>query len=98
MRRVVVTGMGIVSSIGNNKEEVTEARCKAGRSGIVAAPEVCRNIGFPQPGAWIALNINDLAEHIDRKPLRFDGRWRSVYAYIAMQQAIDDAGLEPGDW
>jgi 3-oxoacyl-[acyl-carrier-protein] synthase-1 len=91
MRRVAVTGMGIISSIGNNKEEVTDA-LKTGRSGIVAAPEYAEYKFRSQVHG--ALNIN-VAEHIDRKPLRFMGDG-AAYAYIAMQQAIDDAGLEQG--
>ena len=88
-RRVVVTGLGIVSSIGNNKEEV-EASLRAGRSGIVAS-EVYAEMGF-RSRVHGALNI-DLAGLIDRKVKRFMGDG-AAYNYIAMQQAIEDAGLD----
>lgn len=88
-RRVVVTGLGIVSSIGNNKEEVA-ASLREGRSGIVAS-EVYAEMGF-RSQVHGALNI-DLAEHIDRKVKRFMGDG-AAYNYIAMQQAIEDAGLD----
>lgn len=88
-RRVVVTGLGIVSSIGNNKEEVA-ASLKEGRSGIVAS-EVYAEMGF-RSRVHGALNI-DLASLIDRKVKRFMGDG-AAYNYIAMQQAIDDAGLD----
>ena len=87
-RRVVVTGLGIVSSIGNNKEEV-EASLRAGRSGIVAS-EVYKEMGF-RSQVHGALNI-DLKELIDRKVKRFMGDG-AAYNYIAMQQAIEDSGL-----
>jgi len=89
MRRVVVTGLGIVSSIGNNKEEV-EASLREGRSGIVAS-EVYAEMGF-RSQVHGALNI-DLKELIDRKVKRFMGDG-AAYNYIAMQQAIEDAGLD----
>ncbi len=89
MRRVVVTGLGIVSSIGNSKEEV-EASLRAGRSGIVAS-EVYAEMGF-RSRVHGALNI-DLKELIDRKVKRFMGDG-AAYNYIAMQQAIEDAGLD----
>jgi len=88
-RRVVVTGLGIVCSIGNNKEEV-EASLRAGRSGIVAS-EVYAEMGF-RSQVHGALNI-DLAGLIDRKIKRFMGDG-AAYNYIAMQQAIEDAGLD----
>ncbi len=88
-RRVVVTGLGIVSSIGNNKEEV-EASLREGRSGIVAS-EVYAEMGF-RSQVHGALNI-DLKELIDRKVKRFMGDG-AAYNYIAMQQAIEDAGLD----
>ena len=88
MRRVVVTGLGIVSSIGNSAEEVT-ASLKAGKSGIVAAPDYVEH-GFR---SQIHGKVNiDVAEHIDKRTLRFMGPG-SAYAHIAMQQAIADAGL-----
>lgn len=88
-RRVVVTGLGIVSSIGNNKEEVT-ASLREGRSGIVASEEYAE-MGF-RSRVFGALNI-DLASLIDRKIKRFMGDG-AAYNYIAMQQAIEDAGLD----
>ena len=88
MHRVVVTGLGIVSSIGTSAEEVT-ASLKAGKSGIVAAPEYAER-GFR---SQIHGKVNiDPAEHIDKRALRFMGPG-SAYAHIAMQQAIADAGL-----
>ncbi|MEY8801312.1 beta-ketoacyl-ACP synthase I [Leisingera sp. XS_AS12] len=89
MRRVVVTGLGIVSSIGNNAEEVT-ASLKAGKSGIVASPEMAEH-GFRSQVAG-TLKI-DVAEHVDKRTLRFMGAG-AAYAHIAMQQAIADAGLD----
>lgn len=88
-RRVVVTGLGIVSSIGNNKEEVA-ASLREGRSGIVASEEYAE-MGF-RSRVFGALNI-DLASLIDRKIKRFMGDG-AAYNYIAMQQAIEDAGLD----
>ncbi|MBF7072522.1 beta-ketoacyl-ACP synthase I [Glaciecola sp. MH2013] len=88
MRRAVITGLGIVSSIGNNKQEVTES-LKAGRSGITFSQQFA-DMGL-RSQVWGDLKL-DLKEHIDRKALRFMGDAAS-YAYIAMQQAIEDAGL-----
>ncbi|MEM7723527.1 MAG: beta-ketoacyl-ACP synthase II [Pseudomonadota bacterium] len=92
MRRVVVTGLGIVSPIGNTADEVT-ASLKAGRSGIEASPEMAEH-GFRSQIAG-TLKI-DVAEHIDKRTLRFMGPG-AAYAYIAMGQAIADAGLDDGD-
>ncbi|HSG57919.1 MAG TPA: beta-ketoacyl-ACP synthase I [Woeseiaceae bacterium] len=92
MRRVVVTGLGAVSCIGNSKAEITDS-LKAGRSGIVAN-ESFQEMGLrSQVSGSIAI---DLKEHIDRKVLRFMGD-SSAFAYISMQQAIEDAGLEESD-
>ena len=88
-RRVVVTGLGIVSSIGNNKEEVA-ASLREGRSGIVASEEYAE-MGF-RSRVYGALNI-ELASLIDRKIKRFMGDG-AAYNFIAMQQAIEDAGLD----
>lgn len=88
MRRAVITGLGIVSSIGNNKQEVTES-LKEGRSGITFSQQFA-DMGL-RSQVWGDLKL-DLKEHIDRKALRFMGDAAS-YAYIAMQQAIEDAGL-----
>mmetsp|Transcript_735 Transcript_735/g.1274 ORF Transcript_735/g.1274 Transcript_735/m.1274 type:complete len:410 (+) Transcript_735:297-1526(+) len=92
MRRVVVTGLGIVSPIGNNAAEVTES-LKAGRSGIEASPEMVEH-GFRSQVAG-TLKI-DVAEHVDKRALRFMGPG-AAYAHIAMGQAIADAGLEESD-
>ncbi|UWQ97016.1 beta-ketoacyl-ACP synthase II [Rhodobacteraceae bacterium M385] len=92
MRRVVVTGLGIVSPIGNNAAEVTES-LKAGRSGIEASPEMAEH-GFRSQVAG-TLKI-DVAEHVDKRALRFMGPG-AAYAHIAMGQAIADAGLEEAD-
>jgi 3-oxoacyl-[acyl-carrier-protein] synthase-1 len=90
MRRVAVTGLGIVSSIGNSAAEVL-ASLKAGRSGIVAAPDYTERGFRSQVKGAIDL---DLTEAIDKRVLRFMGPG-SGYAYLAMQQAIADAGLTP---
>src|SRR6056297_2056500 len=92
MRRVVVTGLGIVSSIGTNAEEVT-ASLKAGRSGITANAEMAEHGFRSQIAGGIDL---DPSEHIDKRTLRFMGPG-AAYAHIAMQQAIADAGLEESD-
>ncbi len=92
MRRVVVTGLGIVSSIGNNKDEVVQS-LKAGRSGIKFCEDYAE-LGF-RSHVHGAIEI-DLEQHIDRKLKRFMGDG-AAYNYIAMTQAIADAGLEPGE-
>ncbi|MEM1100914.1 MAG: beta-ketoacyl synthase N-terminal-like domain-containing protein, partial [Pseudomonadota bacterium] len=89
MRRVVITGMGIVSPIGNTVAEV-EASLRAGRSGIRAEPTYKEN-GFRSQVAGIPQI--DVSEHIDKRHLRFMGPG-AAYSYIAMEQAIADAGLE----
>ncbi len=89
MRRVVVTGLGIVSSIGNNAEEVT-ASLRAGASGIEACPDMVEH-GFRSQVAG-TLKINP-ADHVDKRTLRFMGPG-AAYAHIAMSQAIADAGLD----
>ncbi len=92
MRRVVVTGMGIVSSIGNDKAEVTAA-LKDGRSGIERNEEQVE-MGFRSEVAGTVKL--DIEAHLDRKLRRFMGDG-AAYNYIAMKQAIEDAGLEPAD-
>ncbi len=89
MRRVVITGLGIVSPIGNNAAEATAA-LKAGKSGIEASPEMAEH-GFRSQVAG-TLKI-DVTEHVDKRTLRFMGPG-AAYAHIAMQQAIADAGLD----
>ena len=89
MRRVVVTGLGIVSSLGNNIEEVTTS-LRNGNSGITFCKEY-QEMGFR---SHIHGSIKlDPSEFVDRKVLRFMGDG-AAYAYIAMQQAIKDSGLE----
>ncbi|MCG8369284.1 MAG: beta-ketoacyl-ACP synthase I [Proteobacteria bacterium] len=92
MRRAVITGLGAVSCIGNNKEEILDS-LKRGRSGIVAN-EIFTQMGLRSQVAG-RCRI-DLKEHIDRKVLRFMGD-AAAYAYIAMQECIDDSGLEEKD-
>ena len=88
MRRVVITGIGIVSSIGNNADEVCQSLYD-GRSGIVAAPDFTE-LGFR---SQIKGSVDiDLAELIDRKQMRFMGEG-AAYAVVAMQQAVADSGL-----
>ena len=89
MKRVVVTGLGIVSSIGNNQSEVIES-LKEGRSGIVFA-DVYKELGF-RSQIHGPINI-DIDAFVDRKIKRFMGDG-AAFNYIAMQQAIDDSGLE----
>ncbi len=89
MRRVVVTGLGIVSSLGNNTAEVTRS-LKATRSGIRFS-ETYKELGF-RSHVHGAIDI-DIEAAIDRKLRRFMGDG-AAYNYIAMEQAIADAGLE----
>lgn len=92
MRRVVVTGLGIVSSIGTTAREVLDS-LRAGRSGVTANADMAEH-GFRSRVAG-AIGI-DLAEHVDKRRLRFMGPG-AAYAHIAMGQAIADAGLEEAD-
>ena len=92
MRRVVVTGMGIVSCIGNSQDEVVQS-LKEGKSGIVAAPKYTE-MGFRSQVEGRP-NIN-LEEKVDRRILRFMGEG-AAYNFVAMQDAIADAGLEEKD-
>ena len=92
MRRVVVAGLGIVSSIGNNAGEVRNS-LREGVSGIVAAPSYTE-LGFrSQVEGSIKLDIEEV---IDRKTRRFMGD-TAAYAYLAAEEAIRDAGLEEAD-
>ena len=88
MRRAVITGIGIVSCIGNNKEEVLTS-LRDGKSGITFSEEFAE-MGF-RSQVWGKPDI-DVTEHVDRRVRRFMGEG-AAYNYIAMQQAIDDAGL-----
>ncbi len=92
MRRVVITGLGIVSPIGNNADEVTES-LRAGKSGIVAAPEYAEH-GFRSQVHGMPQIV--LEDHIDKRNLRFMGPG-AAYNFLAMEQAIADSGLEEGD-
>ncbi|MEM9755820.1 MAG: beta-ketoacyl synthase N-terminal-like domain-containing protein [Pseudomonadota bacterium] len=92
MRRVVVTGLGIVSPIGNSADEVTKA-LRAGRSGITFSDQMAER-GFRSQVAGAP--VIDVAEHVDKRALRFMGPG-AAYAHIAMAQAIADAGLEPDE-
>jgi 3-oxoacyl-[acyl-carrier-protein] synthase-1 len=92
MRRVVVTGLGIVSSIGNNVDEVL-ASLQAGTSGIVSSPEMIEHGFRSQIAGTLKL---DITEHVEKRTLRFMGP-AAAYAHIAMGQAIADAGLTEAD-
>ncbi|WP_427833184.1 beta-ketoacyl-ACP synthase I [Actinobacillus pleuropneumoniae] len=88
MKRVVITGLGVISSIGNNKEEVL-ASLKEGKSGIEFVPEFAEVGMRSQVAGTIKLNP---AELIDRKVYRFMGD-AAAYAYLSMKEAIEDSGL-----
>ncbi|EYD72229.1 beta-ketoacyl-ACP synthase I [Limimaricola hongkongensis] len=92
MRRVVVTGLGVVSPIGNSAAEV-DAALRAGRSGIEASEEMAE-YGFRSRVAG-TLKV-DLKDEIDKRTLRFMGPGAG-YAYLSMRQAIADAGLEQAE-
>ena len=92
MRRVVVTGMGIVSCLGNDKDAVT-ASLREGRSGIRHNPAYAEAGMRSQVSGSVQLDAEAIDALIDRKQRRFMGD-TSAYACIAMQQAIVDAGLE----
>lgn len=89
MKRVVITGLGIVSSLGNNKEEVKNSLYE-GRSGITYQPEYAER-GLRSHVAGSVKNL-DIDAHIDRKLLRFMAKGHA-YTWIAMQEAIADASL-----
>ena len=92
MRRVVITGLGIVSPLGNNTSEVTDS-LRVGRSGIVFAPEYAEH-GFRSQVHGMPQIV--LEDHIDKRNLRFMGPG-AAYNFIAMEQAIADAGLTPDE-
>jgi 3-oxoacyl-[acyl-carrier-protein] synthase I len=92
MRRVVVTGMGIVSSIGNNSQEVV-ASLREAKSGIVAADDYIK-MGF-RSQVHGSLKL-DLDQVVDRRARRFQGDGAG-YCWVSMTQAIQDAGLEQSD-
>ena len=92
MKRVVITGMGVISCLGNNLEEVTVS-LREGRSGIR------HNESYAELGMRSRISgtpVVDLKEQIDRKQYRFMGD-AAAYAFLSMQQAISDAGLDEGD-
>jgi len=93
MRRVVITGLGIVSCIGNNQSEVLDSLLNT-KSGIVFS-EDHKKYNFRSQVVGSIKNLN-LADHIDRKKIRFMGDG-SAYNYIAMLEAIKDSGLEEKD-
>lgn len=92
MRRVVITGMGIVSCIGNNKDDVLTS-LKNGKSGISAAPEYAE-FGFRSQVHGKPDIV--LADHIDKRLFRFMGD-AAAYTHLSMEQAIADSGLEESD-
>lgn len=92
MRRVVISGLGVVSCLGNSADKVVQS-LRAGKSGI------SHNEKFEEMGlrSQVAGSVDlDISEHVDRRVRRFMGD-AAAYSYIAMQQAIEDAGLEDSD-
>jgi 3-oxoacyl-[acyl-carrier-protein] synthase-1 len=92
MRRVVITGMGIISPIGNSVTEV-EASLRAGKSGIIFAEDYAEHGFRSQVKGQPQIVLED---HIDKRNLRFMGPG-AAYNFLAMQQAIADSGLEESD-
>ncbi|MCE2593456.1 beta-ketoacyl-ACP synthase I [Motilimonas cestriensis] len=92
MRRAVITGIGVISSIGNNKEEVLTS-LQQGKSGIRFSEQFAEYKLRSQ--VWGALNVQP-KDHIDRKVMRFMGD-AAGFAYLAMEQAIADAQLSDED-
>ncbi|EDC3617837.1 beta-ketoacyl-ACP synthase I [Salmonella enterica] len=90
MKRAVITGLGIVSSIGNNQQEVL-ASLREGRSGITFSQEL-KDAGM-RSQVWGNVKL-DTTGLIDRKVVRFMSD-ASIYAYLSMEQAVADAGLAP---
>ena len=93
MRKVVVTGLGIVSCIGNSKDEVLKSLLNT-KSGIVFSEDQ-KKYNFRSQVAGTIKNLN-LDEHIDRKQKRFMGEG-SAYNFIALKEAIKESGLEEKD-
>ncbi len=92
MKRVVVTGLGVVSSIGNNAAEVVQS-LRDGKSGIEFVPQY-RELGFrSQVAGTLKMNVDDL---VDRRLRRFMGDG-AAYAWLAMKEAIEDAGLSEAE-
>ena len=92
MRRVVVTGLGIVSAIGNNAAEVTES-LKLAKSGICRADDYVR-LGFRSQIHGAPTLVPE--EHVDRRAMRFHGRG-TAWNHVAMEQAISDSNLGPDE-
>ena len=92
MNRVVITGLGIVSSIGNNAKEVLSS-LQAGKSGITSNAAMIEYGFRSQVAGDIKLDVTDF---VDKRTLRFMGPG-AAYAHIAMEQAIKDAGLEENE-
>ena len=92
MRRVVITGIGIISAIGNSADEV-EASLRAGKSGIIFAPDYAEHGFRSQVKGQPQIVLED---HIDKRDLRFMGPG-AAYNFLAMQQAIADSGLGAQD-
>ena len=92
MRRVVITGIGIISPIGNSATEV-EASLRAGKSGIIFAEDYAEHGFRSQVKGQPQIVLED---HIDKRDMRFMGPG-AAYNFLAMQQAIADSGLEPSD-
>jgi 3-oxoacyl-[acyl-carrier-protein] synthase I len=90
MRRVVVTGLGIVSCLGNDRQQVLEA-LKAGRSGIRFKEEYAERGFRSQVAGSVDIDLDAL---VDRKLRRFMGD-AAAFAYVSMAQAIEDSGLAP---
>lgn len=88
MKRVVITGLGVISSIGNNKEEVLNS-LREGKSGIEIVPDFIEMGMRSHVAGTIKLEPSEL---IDRKIYRFMGD-AAAYAYLSMKEAIEDAGL-----
>ncbi|MDO9588067.1 MAG: beta-ketoacyl synthase N-terminal-like domain-containing protein, partial [Brevundimonas sp.] len=95
MRRVVVTGLGIVSSIGTGQDEVS-ASLREGRSGVVAAPDHTK-YGF-RSQVWappsLGVTAEDWAPHVDRRAARFLANG-TAWGHIAFEEALKDCGLTP---
>jgi 3-oxoacyl-[acyl-carrier-protein] synthase-1 len=89
MHRVVITGLGIVSSIGNNANEVLDS-LKLGKSGITSNSDMIEHGFRSQIAGDIKLDVTDF---VDKRTLRFMGPG-AAYAHIAMDQAINDSGLD----
>ena len=89
MRRVVITGLGVVSCLGNNQEEVYQSLLSS-KSGISFAEEYKEHNLKSHVHGKPKIKLED---HIDRKTIRFMGSG-SAYNYIAMKEAIKDSGLE----